>query len=167
MDKFQDSSRSMFDSAKSAVDSYIRERPSNTEASLAYKTITGVLSASTKILHPVVEVIVILIPEIFKMLFGSFQERSADERLRNNIAGRIPAIKRQLRGKVVEILRENSGAAISEICKKFDDELQSKKQEIEKAQQDSAANAAEISAQIEKCSSGIKKLDELLAKVKG
>lgn len=165
IDKFQQSAQTMFDSTKTAIDSYIKNRQKQTGSSAVYKTITGVLAATTSILSPIIEVLVILLPDIIRSIFGSFEEKRREEQLRESIACQIPSLKRQVRTKVVEILRDNSSSTITAICAKFDEELQKKKQEIAKAQQDAAANAAEVSAQIEKYSSGEKRIDGLLAKV--
>ena len=165
IDKFQQSAQTMFDSTKTAIDSYIKNRQKQTGSSAVYKTITGVLAATTSILSPIIEVLVILLPDIIRSIFGSFEEKRREEQLRESITCQIPSLKRQVRTKVVEILRDNSSSTITAICAKFDEELQKKKQEIAKAQQDAAANAAEVSAQIEKYSSGEKRIDGLLAKV--
>ena len=167
IDGLQQSARSLFDSTKSAIDSYIRDRQGKEGSSVAYKTITGVLAATTSILNPIIEVLVIFLPELLRSIFGSFQEKKRDEQLRESIASRIPSLKRQVRGKVVDVLRENSSSTITAICEKFDEELRQKKQEIEKVQKAGAENAAETAARIEKYSSGVRRIDELLAKVMG
>lgn len=109
----------------------------------------------------------IFLPELLRSIFGSFQEKKRDEQLRESIASRIPSLKRQVRGKVVDVLRENSSSTITAICEKFDEELRQKKQEIEKVQKAGAENAAETAARIEKYSSSVRRIDELLAKVMG
>ena len=163
--KFQQSAQTMFDSTKNAIDSYLNERKSNTDASALYKTITGVLAASTSFLKPIVEVLIILLPDILNAIFSSIREKRQEERIRECITGQIPHIKRLVRSKVVEILQQNSSETITAICQKLDGELQQKKQEIEKVQKVGEENAAETAAQIEKYSSGVRKIDDLLAKV--
>ena len=101
---------------------------------------------------------IILLPEIINFILSKMQEG----RIRECIVSQIPLIKRRVREKVVEILQENSRSTITAICAKLDDELRQKKDEIEKVQK---ADAAEISAQIEKYSAGVKRIDDLIAKV--
>ena len=163
--KLQQSAETMFDTTKASVDSYIQKRQGKEGASTAYKAITGILAVATDVVAPWLEIVIILLPEILNLIFGSFREKQQQAQLRQNIAGQIPSIKRQVRTKVVEILKENSGNTITAICAKFDEELQKKKQEIENAQKAGAANAAEISAQMEKYSRAVEKIDALLASV--
>lgn len=140
--KIQQSAEKMFDTAKTSVDSYIQKRRGKEDASTSYKAITGILAAATDVVAPWLEIVIILLPEILNLIFGSIKEKQQQAQLRQNIAGQIPSIKRQVRAKVVEILKENSGNTITAICAKFDEELQKKKQEIENAQKTGAANAA-------------------------
>ena len=156
--RFQDTVQIMFDSVKSSIDSYIKERKGKDGTSDAYKTITVVLAALTDVLNPILEAVIILLPEIINFILSKMQEG----RIRECIVSQIPLIKRRVREKVVEILQENSRSTITAICAKLDDELRQKKDEIEKVQK---ADAAEISAQIEKYSAGVKRIDDLIAKV--
>lgn len=137
---------------------HIKERKGKDGTSDAYKTITVVLAALTDVLNPILEAVIILLPEIINFILSKMQEG----RIRECIVSQIPLIKRRVREKVVEILQENSRSTITAICAKLDDELRQKKDEIEKVQK---ADAAEISAQIEKYSAGVKRIDDLIAKV--
>ena len=62
-------------------------------------------------------------------------------------------------------LQENSGKIISAICAKLSEELQQKKDEIEKAQKAGAADPAAISARIDQYSNSVERIDDLIAKV--
>ena len=159
--KFQQSAQSMFKSAKDAIDSYIKDRRSKTDASDMYRTVTGVLAALTDVLNPIVEAVIILLPDILNLFMSKMQEG----RIRECIVSQIPHIKRMVSDKVVEILRENSSTTITAICAKLDDELRQKKEEIEKVLKAGEADSAKVSAQIEKYSAGVRKIDDLIAKV--
>ena len=77
------------------------------------------LAALTDVLNPILEAVIILLPEIINFILSKMQEG----RIRECIVSQIPLIKRRVREKVVEILQENSRSTITAICAKLDDDL--------------------------------------------
>ena len=168
MQKLQGTAESLFDSAKSAIGNWSKDRVMMTDGEGqgsgkggAYKAITGILAAATEIFSPVVEIIIIMLPEILNFIFGKVQESNNREKIKESISSQIPSIKRQVREKVVQVLKENSESMISAISEKFDAELSKKQAEIEEAMQRSE-NESSITERIALYEENIAKSEKLL-----
>ena len=164
-EKLAQAAQTGWDSATMSVKSYIKYRQKRWFRSEGYKAITSVLAITTNFVAPIVEVLIVFLPDIINYFMSSYREKQQTEKLREAIKGKIPELKRKVRESVVAILRENSSEAISAICAKLDDELQRMKQQIEAMQKSDADDEADISAQVEKYQSAVSRIDELLAKV--
>ena len=163
--RLRQSAETLFTSTKTAVDDYIKKREGMPNAGTAYKAVTGILAATTTIVAPWLEIVIILLPEILNLIFGSIRKQQEQEKIRQSIAGQIPAIKRQVRAKAVEILKQNSAGVIDALCEKFDTELKSKQHEIETVQQANEANAAKLAAEAEKLGGYVSKIEAMLEKI--
>ena len=148
LQKLQGTAENLFDSAKSNITGFLKDHmlmedgegnPSG--SGTAYKAITGILAATTEIFAPVVEVIIIILPEILNFIFGKIQEQNKREKIKEAIIAQIPSIKRQVREQVVAVLKENSSSMITAISEKFDEELSQKQNEIEDAMQNAENNS--------------------------
>ncbi len=163
--RLRQSAETLFTSTKTAVDDYIKKREGMPNAGTAYKAVTGILAATTTIVAPWLEIVIILLPEILNLIFGSIRKQQEQEKIRQSIAGQIPAIKRQVRMKIVELLKQNSAGVIDSLCEKFDTELKSKQHEIETVQQANGANAAKLAAEAEKLGGYVSKIEAMLEKI--
>ena len=76
-----------------------------------------------------------MLPEILNFIFGKIHEQNKRVKIKEAISAQIPSIKRQVRGKVVEVLKSNSESMIKAISDKFDAELSRKQTEIEEVMQ--------------------------------
>ena len=169
LQKLQGTAENLFDSAKSNITGFLKDHmlmedgegnPSG--SGTAYKAITGILAATTEIFAPVVEVIIIILPEILNFIFGKIQEQNKREKIKEAIIAKIPSIKRQVREKVVAVLKENSSSMIMAISEKFDEELSQKQNEIEEAMQN-AENNSDIEEKIALYQNSVEKTDSLLS----
>lgn len=163
--RLRQSAETLFTSTKGAVDAYIKKRERMPNAGAAYKTITGILAITTEVVAPWLEIVIMLLPEILNLIFGPIRKKQEQEKIRQAIAGQIPAIKRQVRAKAVEILKQNSSGVIDALCEKFDAELKSKQREIQAVQEENEANAAKLAAEAERLSIYVSKIEALLGKI--
>ena len=163
--RLRQSAETLFTSMKGAVDDYIKKREGMPNAGVAYKAVTGILAATTTVIAPWLEIVIILLPEILNLIFGSARKQQEQEKIRQSIAGQIPAIKRQVRAKAVEILKQNSADIIGTLCEKFDAELKSKQREIETVQQANEENAATLTAEAERLGGYVSKIETMLEKI--
>ena len=159
--KLQVSAGNLFDSTKSNIGDYIMKTDSEGKGGLAYKTLTGIIAAATNIVSPILEVIIIMLPDILNFIFGKVREQNKREKIKEAISSQIPSIKRQVRIKVIEVLKENSEAMINAISKKFDEELSKKQAEIEESMQ-RIENDADIAEKISRYEAATSQADKLL-----
>lgn len=95
-----------------------------------YKTITSILSILTKVLNPVLELVIVFLPEILNLIFGNVTKQAQMNKIRESIVSAIPSIKRNLREKIPSILEENIKAMIAEIGSRYDAMIAEKESEI-------------------------------------
>ncbi|WP_434579815.1 dynamin family protein [Sulfurimonas sp. NW15] len=115
-----------------------------------YKVIATTLGITTTILNPILEVIIIFLPDIINFITGKSQEAKRQEMLRQKFTNEIiPGLKNQLRSKVDEIMQQQVQQLIESIGEQFEKQLEQKKQEVEVALKEKEANIQQIEAQIE------------------
>ncbi len=110
-----------------------------------YKTITTILGLTTAILTPVLEVVLVFLPEIF----GAFQKQKA----RNDISNKfeteiIPSLSANIRTVLPNILNEQLNKLIETVSAKFEEQLKSKEEEIASAMEEKEKNINEVEEQI-------------------
>lgn len=162
--KLQDSARNLWNSGTSAVSQFISDQKSKSSSTVGTTLLTaagGIFAAATNIFAPVVEVIIVLLPTILNAIFGKIKENQQREKIRQNILGQIPIIKRDIRGKVSQVLQENSANMINAISEKYDEELNQKKAEIETATKE-LDKTASIEAEIEKLTNYVAKTEQFI-----
>ncbi len=160
LQKLQESAEKIFDSTKTSIDNFLKSRKKDGSGT-AYKAITGILAAATDVVAPIVEVIIILLPEILNFIFGKIHEQNKRVQIKEAISAQIPSIKRQVRGKVVEVLKSNSESMIKAISDKFDAELSRKQAEIEEAMQ-KAEQESDLAGKIALYEENVKRTNTLL-----
>ena len=162
LDKLKESGMNLYESAKVSINAYLNEREKNKDGKgSGYTLITGVLAAVTDVFAPVVEVLIIALPEILNFVYSKIQEKNRKEQLRESILGQIPSIKRKVRESVVEVLKNNTDDIILKISEQFEEELNKKSEEIQSAMNE-IENNSNIEEKIQLYSSSISKTDALL-----
>jgi GTPase Era involved in 16S rRNA processing len=114
----------------------------------AFKAITGVLAATTNIVAPVFEVILIFLPEIiqtFKSLLGG--QRSKDAALRSNLRSKFqievfPVIKRKIRAELPAHLDENLKIMVNQVREAFAEKIAEQQDATRKAVEEKSADIA-------------------------
>lgn len=166
--KLQDKVRTLYDSSTTAISQFLSNRKSSSTSKVqttALTAIGGIFAAATTIFNPVVEVIIILLPTILNAIFGKIQEQKQLEKIKQNIIGQIPVIKREIRGKVSQVLQENSANMISAISEKYDEELRQKAEEIEKASKELEESANNFEKKIQKMSNNVIIVEQLISEL--
>lgn len=158
IERLQENAGNWYDSKKTCINAYLQERKSNAAGNLVYKGITGVLAITTSVVAPVVELIIIALPEIISFITDFIKKKKAKEEIRNQIIGQIPAIKRDIRTKVITSLTEQTQAMVQSISANFEEMLKVKTAEIEKAQED-LAKTHDVSGEIEKLTQNLVRLE--------
>lgn len=167
MTKLQDGARTLYDSSTTAISQFLSDKKGSSSSKVLTTVLTaagGIFAAATTVFAPVVECIIILLPTILNMIFGKIQEKQQLEKIKQNIIGQIPVIKREIRGKVSQVLRENSANMISSISEKYDEELRQKAEEIEKASKE-LEESTDIEGKIQKLSNNVQKVEQLISEL--
>lgn len=160
IDKLQADAGNWFNSGKDQVDAYIQKRKDNPAGSLVYKGITTVLALTTTILAPIIEILIIFLPDIINLFFGSIKKQKEKDEVQQQIASQIPSIKKEVRTKVMGVLQEQTKSMIEKISANFEEALQAKTKEIEDARKEQEKNA-DIEGQIKKLKENLDKLSNL------
>lgn len=96
-----------------------------------YKVITSVLGLTTAVLNPILEVLIVFMPEIITFFTGKSKEnRETNEMKRQFHSEIIPSLKIKLRSVLPSIFNEQVNHLIEQISIQFDENLKHKEQEI-------------------------------------
>lgn len=167
MTKLQDGARTLYDSSTTAISQFLSDKKDSSSSKVLTTVLTaagGIFAAATTVFAPVVEVIIILLPSILNKIFEKAQEKQQLEKIKQNIIGQIPVIKREIRGKVSQVLQENSANMISSISERYDEELRQKAEEIEKASKE-LEESTDIEGTIQKLSNNVQKVEQLISEL--
>lgn len=147
----------MAENAKSLLDNAVGRLRNAVEQNTkkdgkSYEMVTGLLAILTDVVNPLLEVVIVLLPEIINFFKKKNQEQQvaqAKAEVRSQIlTAVIPKIKRQLSTEIVGILDEHVNNMISEISQKYSGVIEAKQQEIEKAEEEKQHKANDIAAQL-------------------
>jgi len=135
IDDFSKTTQKFFEDGLSGINNIIDKRRGNENINnTLYKTITTILALTTTVLTPVLEVIIVFLPEVIGYVFKNAQkkkqEREIKELLHTNV---IPQIKRKLMTAIPPLLGEQVERVTKDISEKFETEIQRKKESINKA----------------------------------
>lgn len=141
--------KNMFDGASNGLNSILKARQNNSKsATTSYKAITTVLAVTTTVISPILELVIVFLPEILSALFGSMQEKKQKAQIQQSIlTSTIPSLKRELRAKLPEIFNEQVNELILSIGEQFEEAIAEQQLSIENAQkemEEKSANLEEI-----------------------
>jgi len=137
LEKISDTTKGMIGNAKSGLDDIVKQRNKSEDNEKIYKVITTILATTTTILLPIIELVIIFLPEILGGFFEKYQEKKQKEQIENMILTKIiPSLKRELRSKVPQIFNQQVQEMIKNISNQFEDIIEEKKQIIEATQQE-------------------------------
>ena len=97
-----------------------------------YRSVASILAIITNVLNPIVEVVLVFLPDVLEKFLKGYQEKKVKEQLLSEFnTNIIPQIKLKLKSEIPPILETEVSNLIETISQKFEDELQEKKEEIE------------------------------------
>lgn len=110
---------------------------------MSYRSLSTVLAVTTTVVTPLVELVIIFLPEILKMFTGGGNER---EQFRQKLTGEVfPNIKAELRGKIPAIVDEQLNTMLKKISDGFEEQITKQKQVIDSIAEESLQLETEIS----------------------
>lgn len=131
-----------------------------TSSNTVYKTVMTTAAILTSVVNPIIEILVVFLPEIINLCFGFLKDRQQKEEIKNQIISQITHIKRELKVQITQIFKENASKSIEAISESFDEELNKKKEEIEQVQEE-LSSKKDLDALISKLQDNLKKIDEV------
>lgn len=109
---------------------------SKSGAGVAYKAIVGTIGIATSVVAPVIEIVLLFLPEIISLFTKSSKERKQRENVRSQILNAIPRMKMDLRSKIIPILQGQNENAIKAISEQFDSRIKSARDNVQKANEE-------------------------------
>ena len=147
--KITDSAQSLFNSTQSGLNGLVSRRQSKENMDKIYKSITTVLAVTTTVLAPILEVIIIFLPDLLSKFFESIQKKKQEEQIKNTIFTQvIPSLKRGLREKLPSIFQEQVQQIINDISGEFENVLEEKKTTIYAAEKEREVSITDVTKNI-------------------
>ena len=148
----------------------VQKRKMSSNTGMMYKAVTTTLGITTSVINPLIEMVIIFLPDIINFLKNKFEQSQQEKRmkeyidkLRSQILTQvIPNIKTKLKPKILNVLFEESNRLVEQIVNNFSSLLESKRKEIEEAQMERKQYIDELEKEIEEIKSVKKILIEIL-----
>jgi GTPase SAR1 family protein len=157
LNRITESTHRMFNAASSGINNFLDQRNKNSDSTKIYKTITTVLAVTTEALAPILEVVLIFLPDLISGIAEHFQKLKQEKEIRSTISTQIiPSIKRELRSKLPEIFNQQVQEMIVNISSQFEGEIQLKQETIASTQKTLESRIIDIEKEV----SGYKKINE-------
>lgn len=107
----------------------------------------------------IVGAVLLFLPEIISLFTKGEKERKQREQVEQAIINNvIPQIQQQLNTVLPDLMNQNITALINQVSEQFEEQLQQKRNEIEAAEAEKAAKAAELESTINELESGKQQL---------
>lgn len=120
--------------------------PNKADAGKTYRLISTVFAISTSVLNPVLEIVIVFLPEIIQF-FSSF---NAEEKARSNLLNSVfPGIKSEMRKALPEIVDEQLNALLNSVSNKFEEQINQQRTLIATYQHEQKQAQESIDKQIE------------------
>ena len=127
--------KKMFDSVSGSLESFLNKRKEDKNNDVIYRTITSVLAITTAVINPILELVIVFLPDILNAIFGSMHKEKQKNQIRQAIITNIiPSLKRELRVKLPSIFNEQINRIVNDVASQFESVIQQKKESIEVAQ---------------------------------
>ena len=138
LDKTSETIKNGLKNVQGRLGDMLDERRNNeTDKTKIYKIITTVLGLTTSVLNPILEVVIVFLPELLSWFTERYSQKKQQEQIRTTILTEvIPKIKRELRAKLPEFFDEQVQILVRDVALKFEGVIEEKKQIIENTQKD-------------------------------
>ncbi len=127
-----------------------------------YKIITGTLAITTSVVNPILEVVILLLPEIISFFTGKSKEAKMQQEMHTKFSSDIvPSIKSKIRAELPSLFHSQINEIINTISDKFEEQLQQKEVEIAKAQEEKEKNIENIEAKLSRLEDSKQQIKQL------
>lgn len=151
LEKVTQTTKLIFEKTTSVLRDFGSKQLNKDSSTKIYKSIATVLAVTTNVLAPILEVILIFLPDILAYIFEERQKKKQAEQIRNHLlTSVIPSIKRELREKLPAIITNQITNLINDISVEFEKVLEEKKLVIANVEKEKAFNIEMLTSQISK-----------------
>lgn len=151
--RLQHSAESLINKAQSSLHDLSKQTNDKLEKSegrALYRVAATVLGLTTSVVAPVIEVVIIFLPDILSYFGKGIREQKARLAIEQQLSGEIiPQIKSKIRSMLPELLTRSIAELINSISAQFEQEIQQKKADIAQSVAEKAAHADQIDRQIQ------------------
>ena len=110
-----------------------------------YRSVSTILAVTTSIIAPLLEIVIIFLPDILSVVFKKSKEKEQKEKIKSELIGNIiPSLKLKIKGELKPLIKEETDKLIIEIGNKFEDELKEKTEILNKTQEQKLKNIEEV-----------------------
>ena len=161
MEKISAQIRNFVEGGAQKIQTSIKKLQSNKNREEALRKIFSIIAILTNVLAPVVEVLILILPEILDGILKSFlkerQLKKIEEAIDNEI---LPRVKISLQEELDTILKEQVIYIIQSISDEFENKIQEKKAILEKSSEQNREKIESIQKEIEKYETLLKTIRE-------
>lgn len=149
IEKISQTTKEFLQKAQNGLVDFSEKLKSGENAGKIYKVITTIIGLTTAVINPLLEIIIIFLPDIISFFTQGYTENKKREQARDQIISNvIPSIKAKLRSEMPALLNEQISAMIEVVSDKFEEQLRQKEAEISKAIEEKSEDMQAIEAQI-------------------
>ena len=135
LDKIGESTEKLFNSANSGLKNILESRQKRKKQDNIYKAITTVLAVTTSVLVPVLEIVIIFLPDILSGLLQNYNKNKQKEQIKEHIlTSIIPSIKRELSKTLPIVFKKQVDQLIIQFTLEFEEKLKEQEQIIQEAE---------------------------------
>lgn len=166
LQKTTESIKILFNKTQSGLGSILAKRNESGNNGSLYKVVSTVLAVTTTVIAPILEVLIIFLPDMISSIFLGIQKRKQEEKLRKMILEQIiPSIKRELRGKLPIVFNEQIQHLIDNISGEFEKKLQDKKNAIAAIEEEKKNHIVNVESEIIKYNMALERINSLASRV--
>jgi len=131
-----------------------------------YKVITTILGLTTNIVSPIMEMVIIFLPDIMSSFFQERKRKSLESNIRTQILTFIiPDIKRKIRAELPKSLQEEVEKMIMSISNEFEAQIEEKKSTLESVQNEYKTKIKDIQQALTQYNNLLEDVKKLLKEI--
>ncbi|SFS76779.1 Dynamin family protein [Succinivibrio dextrinosolvens] len=125
-----------------------------------------ILGMSLSTVMPVIGIVIMFLPEILTPIIGAYQKNKIMQELEVKLDTEVfPSIKRKLRNELPVRINEHIIALIMQIREQFSEELNAKKEDVDKVIREKESNIAAIDGRKQILEQNLSQLEKLIAQL--
>lgn len=165
IENIADATKDFLQKAQNGLNSFATGLDNKENAGQLYKTVATIVGLTTKVVNPLLEIIIVFLPDIISFFTNSMAESKKRDQAREQIVGNIiPSIKTKLREEMPSLINEQIEAMIETVSTKFDEQLKQKEVEIKTTMDEKNQEKEVAEARIKELDSAKEQIKSLATK---